>query len=90
MQMDGLVPGSYLVVSDGVDTDPAGSEAQDRYNRQSPVPYHLRSPARLAGFFDGLRLAAPGVVSCPQWRPDPQAATARPEAPVYCGVAVKP
>ncbi len=88
--LDGLVPGSYLVVSDGVDTDPAGNEAQDLYNRQSPVPYHLRGPARLAAFFDGLRLVAPGVVSCPQWRPDPQAATAPPEAPVYCGVAVKP
>jgi len=88
--LGGLAPGSYLVVSDGVNTDQAGNEAQDRYNQQSPVPYHLRSPAQLAAFFDGLRLVEPGVVSCSQWRPNPQADTAPPEVPVYCGVAVKP
>ena len=85
-----LVPGSYLVVADGVNTDPAGNEAQDRYNQQSPVPYHLRSPAQLAAFFDGLRLVEPGVVSCSRWRPDPQAGIEPPEAAVYCGIAVKP
>jgi hypothetical protein len=88
--LDGLAPGSYLVVSDGVNTDQAGNEAQDRYNQQSPVPYHLRSPARLAAFFDGLRLVEPGVVSCPQWHPEPQAGREAPEVAVYCGVAVKP
>jgi hypothetical protein len=85
-----LVPGSYLVVADGVNTDPAGNEAQDRYNQQSPVPYHLRSPAQIAAFFDGLRLVEPGVVACPRWRPDTQAGIEPPETAVYCGVAVKP
>jgi hypothetical protein len=88
--LGGLVPGSYLVVADGVNTDPAGNEAQDRYNQQSPVPYHLRSPAQVAAFFDGLRLVEPGVVPSAQWRPDPRAGNEPPEAPVYCGVAVKP
>jgi len=87
--LDGLATGSYLVVSDGVNTDQAGNEAQDRYNQQSPVPYHLRSPARLAALFDGLRLVEPGVVSCPRWRPDPQAGAEPPEVAAYCGVAIK-
>jgi O-methyltransferase involved in polyketide biosynthesis len=85
-----LAPGSYLVVADGVNTDQAGNEAQDRYNQQSPVPYHLRSPAQLAAFLDGLRLVEPGVVPCSQWRPDLQTGVEPPEAPVYCGVAIKP
>jgi S-adenosyl methyltransferase len=88
--LDGLASGSFLVASDGVNTDRAGNEAQDRYNQQSPVPYHLRSPAQLAAFFGGLRLVEPGVVSCPRWRPDQQPGLESPEAPVYCGVAVKP
>ena len=85
-----LAPGSYLVVADGVNTNQAGNEAQDRYNQQSPVPYHLRSPAQLAAIFDGLQLVEPGVVPCSQWRPDPQAGIEPPETAVYCGVAVKP
>jgi hypothetical protein len=85
-----LAPGSYLVVADGVNTNQAGNEAQDRYNQQSPVPYHLRSPAQLAAFFDGLQLVEPGVVPCSQWRPDPEAGIEPPQMAVYCGVAVKP
>jgi O-methyltransferase involved in polyketide biosynthesis len=88
--LGGLAADSYLVVADGVNTDQAGNEAQDRYNQRSPVPYHLRSPAQLAAFFDSLRLIGPGVVSCSQWRPAPQAGIEAPDAAVYCGVAVKP
>jgi S-adenosyl methyltransferase len=85
-----LVPGSFLVIADGANTSEAASQAQARYNEQSPIPYYLRSPAQLAALFDGLRLVEPGVVSCSQWRPAPQAGTVPPEAAVYCGVAVKP
>ena len=88
--LGGLASGSYLVVADGVNTNEAGNEAQDRYNQQAPVPYHLRSPAQMAASFDGLRLVEPGVVSCSLWRPDPQAGIEAPEVAVYGGVAVKP
>ena len=86
----GLAAGSYLVIADGVNTSQAGNEAQARYNEQSPVPYHLRGPAELTAFFAGLQLVEPGVVSCSDWRPDPQAGGEPSEAAVYCGVAVKP
>lgn len=68
--MDGLPPGSYLSVRDGVDTDESYSTALRRYNRTGAVPYHLRTPDQVAGFFDGLDLVEPGVVPCPLWRPD--------------------
>ncbi|MGI8331384.1 SAM-dependent methyltransferase [Actinomadura scrupuli] len=68
--LDAVPPGSYLVVRDGADTDPAYAEAIRRYNESGAVPYHLRSPEQIAGYLDGLELVEPGVVSCPLWRPD--------------------
>jgi len=70
--LDALPPGSYLALNDGTDIiSKAFAEAQQGYNQSGAVPYHLRSPAQIAGFFDGLELVEPGVVSVPRWRPDP-------------------
>jgi O-methyltransferase involved in polyketide biosynthesis len=90
--LGGLPPGSYLALSDGTDTDPAGVEAQERYNQSGAVPYRLRSPERIAAFFDGLELVEPGVVSCPRWRPEPAEAAGGPPAEVaaFGGVGRKP
>jgi O-methyltransferase involved in polyketide biosynthesis len=89
--LDALPPGSYLVIADGVAASEEVSSAQRRYNQSAPVPYHLRTPGRLASFFDGLDLVAPGVVPCPRWKPDAPAGDEPPEAPAaYCGVARKP
>jgi hypothetical protein len=71
--LDALPSGSYLALYDGTDTDKAGVEAQEEYNKSGADPYRLRSPEQIAGFFDGLDLVEPGVVSPPQWRPDPAA-----------------
>jgi hypothetical protein len=68
--MDAVPAGSYLAVRDGVDTDPAYVKAIRGYNASGAVPYHLRTPEQIAGFFQGLELVEPGVVSCPLWRPD--------------------
>jgi O-methyltransferase involved in polyketide biosynthesis len=96
--MDALPPGSYLAIADGVAGTGSVDDAQQRYNRAVPVPYHLRRPDQLASFFDGLDLIEPGVVPCPQWKPDALSAPGAPggagspldEAAVYCGVARKP
>jgi O-methyltransferase involved in polyketide biosynthesis len=70
--LDALPSGSYLALNDGTNViSKAFAEAQQRYNESGAVPYHLRSPEQIAGFFDGLELVEPGVVSCPRWRPDP-------------------
>jgi len=83
-----LSPGSYLTLADGADVSGAFREAQEGYNNSGAVPYYLRSPARIAGFFEGLELVEPGVVPCADWRPDPSPFTPT-EAYVYGGVARK-
>lgn len=69
--LDALPSGSYLAVNDGTSTNTASQEAQQRYNADAPVPYHLRSPEQVDRFFDGLELVEPGVVPSSRWRPEP-------------------
>ena len=61
-------------------------EAARLWNRSAALPYHLRSPARLAGFFAGLELVEPGLVPVTRWRPDTEA----PEIGQYGGAGRKP
>ncbi len=84
----GLPSGSYFALYDGADTNEAFNEAQRGYNESGAVPYYLRSPEQFARFFEGLELVEPGVVSVPNWRPDPDAAPV--EIYSYCGVGHKP
>jgi len=66
-------------------------EAQERYNQSGAVPYRLRSPQQIAGFFEGLELVEPGVVSVTRWRPDPADADGHPaEVDAFGGVGRKP
>jgi hypothetical protein len=86
---DALPSGGYLVMYEGVDTDPAQHEALDQYNDSGAVPYRLRRPEQVIRFFDGLELAEPGVVLIHQWHPDPGTPDA-PEVPALGGVGKKP
>ncbi|MHA6626509.1 SAM-dependent methyltransferase [Pseudonocardia sichuanensis] len=61
--------GSYLAVSDGVPTEQA-TAAHDEYNESGAVPYHLRAPDELRGYFDGLEFVEPGFGPVPLWRPE--------------------
>jgi hypothetical protein len=90
--LDRLPSGSYLALYDGTDTDKVGVEAQERYNQSGAIPYHLRSPEQIAGFFAGLELVEPGVVSCSRWRPEPADAGGDlpAEVPAVAGVGRKP
>jgi hypothetical protein len=86
--------GSYLALDDGTDVvDKAAVEAaQGAYNESGAIPYHPRSPEQIAGFFEGLELVEPGVVSCPRWRPDPAEGGDGPPAELdaFGGVGRKP
>jgi S-adenosyl methyltransferase len=70
--LDSLPSGSYLVIDDGADTDPAYVEAVQHFSQSpdSASPYYPRSPEQIARFFDGLELVEPGVVSTSRWRPE--------------------
>jgi hypothetical protein len=68
--MGALPSGSHLALYDGTDTDEALAEAQRHYDEGGSDPYRLRSPGQIAGFFEGLELLEPGVVSTTRWRPD--------------------
>ncbi|MDT0445221.1 SAM-dependent methyltransferase [Streptomyces johnsoniae] len=67
-----LPSGSYLMSHDICDTEADWRDIQSRHNATAaPLAYHLRSPAQIAGFFEGLELVEPGVVALTSWRPDP-------------------
>ncbi|HEY8472343.1 MAG TPA: SAM-dependent methyltransferase [Natronosporangium sp.] len=83
-----LPSGSYLAIYDGVNTNPASIEAQKNYQSTGAVPYVLRTPEQIAGFFEGLELVEPGVVTITRWRPDGPVTI--PDRPAFGGVARKP
>ena len=83
-----LPSGSYIAMYDGSDTSEAVTEAVRIWNISANPKYHLRSPERIAGLFEGLELVEPGVVSVNEWKPDP---TTPPEViDQYCAVGRKP
>jgi hypothetical protein len=88
--MADLPSGSHLVLTHAC-TDAATTQTAVRaYNESGiPTPIKGRSRSEIAEFFAGLELAEPGVVCCPQWRPNPSAWGISREVMTYCGVAVK-
>jgi hypothetical protein len=71
--VDALPSGSYLVVSDNTNViNPESmNEAARIYNENANPRVTLRTPEHFAELFTGLDLVEPGLVSCPQWRPEP-------------------
>lgn len=86
---DALPSGGYLVMYEGVNTDPAQDKALGEYNESGAVPYRVRRPEQVLRFFEGLELADPGVVPIHQWRPDPSPVNP-PAVPALGGVGKKP
>ncbi|MCO8277947.1 SAM-dependent methyltransferase [Actinoplanes sp. TRM 88003] len=66
--VDLLPSGSYLAFYDGTDTSELIVEGA-KVSSEGGHDYHLRSPERIARFFDGLELVEPGVVTVTAWRP---------------------
>jgi len=69
--MASVPAGSYLALYDGVNLDEAKVKAEQAYAETGAMAYHNRSPEQIAGFFEGLEMVEPGLVSVSQWRPDP-------------------
>jgi hypothetical protein len=81
---DAVPSGSYLAISDGVNTSETFNEAA----RHSGW-YHVRSPEQIAGFLAGLELVEPGVVSLARWRPQATRFPEQDDVPGMCGVGRK-
>jgi S-adenosyl methyltransferase len=89
-----LPSGSYLALSHLTgDFDPAAWAGVVAVYRRSGVTMQVRRKPDIDRFFAGLDLIDPGVVSLPQWRPDPSDVGRPPSdaaVSVYGGVARKP
>jgi S-adenosyl methyltransferase len=88
--MDRLPSGSYLAMYDGSDTSEAVTEAARIWNKSANPKYHLRSPERMTGLFDGLDIVEPGVVSVTRWKPDTGSENPPHEIDQFCAVGRKP
>jgi hypothetical protein len=99
--MSRVSPGSYLVINDGTNVfhdqtgdDSIGDSPRARivalYAATGAVPYHLRTPKQIGGFFAGLELIDPGVVPVSQWRPEVTPFGPPAKVDSFCGVGRKP
>jgi hypothetical protein len=83
--------GSYLVISHPASDIQAAAMAgmATRLNELMAQRVKPRSKAEVTAFFDGLDLVDPGVIRCPEWRPDrPEDAAGK--STMWGGVAQKP
>jgi O-methyltransferase involved in polyketide biosynthesis len=87
-----VVPGSYLTIAHAtaVVNPEAKIEAVQRWNEFGKPKLTIRTPEQIAGFFDGLELLEPGVVSLTRWRPEATPFGTPAEVDTFCGVARKP
>jgi hypothetical protein len=84
-------PGSFLaIMHPASDLDPALLEAGRHWNQLAAQRVRLRSREQVAGFLAGLELVDPGLVTVPEWRPDPDQTVPEQLIPLYAAVARKP
>lgn len=90
--LDAMPSGSHLAVAHPtaeVHTE-AMHEAVRQWNAAGSAEMVLRSPAAISRWFDGLDLLEPGVVSCSQWRAEPDDFDAQEQVSQFCAVGRKP
>lgn len=88
--VDAVPSGSYLVLNDGTNViNKAARDEATRMSIEAGSPYIARSPEQIAGYFEGLELVEPGVVSSSRWRPDPGEELPA-EVDQFGGIARKP
>jgi O-methyltransferase involved in polyketide biosynthesis len=89
--MAAVPAGSYLVISHPAADIQAAAMAgmATRLNQLMAQRVKPRTKAEVTAFFDGLDLVEPGVIRCPEWRPDrPEDAAGK--STMWGGVAEKP
>ncbi|MBO0801717.1 MAG: SAM-dependent methyltransferase [Nocardiopsaceae bacterium] len=91
--MRALPSGSYLAIEHPTleVTGEKMAAAIAYWNQHGTPPGRHRTPAELAGFFDGMEIVEPGVVSITRWRPEATPSGDPPEAlDAYAAVGRKP
>jgi hypothetical protein len=89
--LDAVASGSYLaIMHPASDLDPALPAAAVRWNSIATQRVRLRSRAEVMDLVDGLELVPPGLVTVPDWRPDPCDVAHSEVIPLYGVVAKKP
>ncbi|MFG1708148.1 SAM-dependent methyltransferase [Nonomuraea sp. M3C6] len=84
--------GSYVAVANTTTAvnGEATAEAVRVWNIDAQPKLKLRTPERIAEFFDGLEVVEPGWVSCSRWRPEPEYDGSLPvEVDQWCGIVRK-
>jgi hypothetical protein len=87
--LEPLASGSYLILHDSTDENEAFNAAQRAYDETGAIPFRLRSPEFIRGYFDGLEMVEPGLVTSGAWRPEVEPIDIE-DLPTLCGVARKP
>ncbi|MFC9326821.1 SAM-dependent methyltransferase [Kitasatospora sp. NPDC057015] len=90
--VDALPPGSHLALSHatGDFTAPEAAAKGPAIYRAASAQLTMRTRQEVLGFFDGLELAEPGLVTAPLWRPDRDPAPTDAEVAIWAGVGRKP
>jgi len=92
--MEAVPRGSYLALSHGttVIKGAASEEAVAQYNKHGGrPPLTMRGLDEIGGFFKGLHMLEPGLVSTTRWRPNVADIGRQPdEVDQFCAVAGKP
>jgi hypothetical protein len=89
--MAAVPAGSYLVISHPASDIQAAAmaAAASRLNELTAQRATPRAKDAVTSFFDGLDLVEPGVIRCPEWRPD-RPGDAAGKSTMWGGVARKP
>ena len=90
--MAAVPAGSYLLISHPTTevNGKAVEESMRQWNESGAAPIRTRTVEEIRGFFAGLELLEPGVVTCTAWRPDPRHPGITEVVSEFVGVGRKP
>lgn len=89
---DALASGSYVTMTHVAPTPEFEEQLAtlQRLYRQTPTPFHLRTPERIAQLLAGLELVEPGIVPITEWHPESHDRDTEPRRAMLAAVARKP
>jgi hypothetical protein len=89
--LDAVASGSFVaIMHPASDLDAGLRDAAARWNAIASQRVRLRSRSEILSLVEGLDLIPPGLVTIPEWRPDPGDPPAAQQIPLYGVVARKP